>query len=452
MTLRRRLLFALFSLALTFGVFGAGVVAVQRHYLIGQVDAQLAGYASSPRLVIGLSGTDRAQVALSEVYVGRLFADGRLVTVFSPTDDPDLLPAVGKGDVLSQPEGRGTTAGQARGVRVVTAPLRTDVQAVFAIPTTQVDQAIAQLAATLTAGGFAVLGVVGLVIWWTYRLGLKPFADLTDAARAITRGERRRRVTPGPSGTEANELARAFNTMLDANQASEERMRRFVADASHELRTPLTTLTGYSSLYTRPATAEGAYGLVDTQGIGDAMRRINAEATRMTRIVNDLFLLNELDAGAAGAGAEVDLGAVLRDAAADVRVIQPERPVQVEAGDGLIVTGDQDRLVQAVTAFTSNALRYTPVTAALTIRGFKVGKQRVRVEVSDGGPGIAAAELPHLYDRFYRADPQGHAGGTGIGLTIGRAIARAHGGDLTAASPGPGLGATFTLTVPQAAA
>lgn len=447
MTLRRRLLFALFSLALTFGVFGAGVVAVQRHYLVGQVDAQLAGYASSPRLVIGLSGTDRAQVALSDVYVGRLFADGRLVTVFSPTDDPDLLPAVGKGDALSQPEGRGTTAGQARGVRVVTAPLRTDVQAVFAMPTTQVDQAIAQLAATLTAGGFAVLGVVGLVIWWTYRLGLKPFADLTDAARAITRGERRRRVTPGPSGTEANELARAFNTMLDANQASEERMRRFVADASHELRTPLTTLTGYSSLYTRPATAEGAYGLVDTQGIGDAMRRINAEATRMTRIVNDLFLLNELDAGAAGVGGEVDLGAVLRDVAADIKVIQPERPVQVEAGDGLIVTGDQDRLVQAVTAFTSNALRYTPVTAALTIRGFKVGKQRVRVEVSDGGPGIAAAELPHLYDRFYRADSGRGSGGSGLGLAIAAAIVGAHRGQYGVSSV-PGQGSVFWFELP----
>lgn len=449
MTLRRRLLFALFSLALTFGVFGAGVVAVQRHYLIGQVDAQLAGYASSPRLVIGLSGTDRAQVALSEVYVGRLFADGRLVTVFSPTDDPDLLPAVGKGDVLSQPVGRGTTAGQARGVRVVTAPLRTDVQAVFAMPTTQVDQAIAQLAATLTAGGFAVLGVVGLVIWWTYRLGLKPFADLTDAARAITRGERRRRVTPGPSGTEANELARAFNTMLDANQASEERMRRFVADASHELRTPLTTLTGYSSLYTRPATAEGAYGLVDTQGIGDAMRRINAEATRMTRIVNDLFLLNELDAGAAGVGGEVDLGAVLRDVAADIKVIQPERAVRIEAGNGLTVIGDQDRLVQAVTAFTSNALRYTPVTAALTIRGFKVGKQRVRVEVSDGGPGIAAAELPHLYDRFYRADPgRGRgSGGSGLGLAIVAAIVGAHRGQYGVSSV-PGQGSVFWFELP----
>lgn len=449
MTLRRRLLFALFALALTFGVFGAGVVTVQRHYLLDQLDAELAGYASSPRLVIGLSSTDRAQVALSDVYVGRLFADGRLVTAFAPTDDQNLLPDVGKGDVLSQPVGRGTTAGLARGVRVVTAPLRTDVQAVFAIPTTQVDQAIAQLAATLTAGGFAVLGVVGLVIWWTYRLGLKPFADLTAAARAITRGERRRRVDPGPSGTEANELARAFNTMLDANQASEERMRRFVADASHELRTPLTTLTGYSSLYTRPATAAGAYGLVDAQGIGDAMRRINAEATRMTRIVNDLFLLNELDAGAAGAGAEVDLGAVLRDAAADVRVIQPERPVQVEAGDGLIVTGDQDRLVQAVTAFTSNALRYTPVTAALTIRGFTVGKQRVRVEVSDGGPGIAAGELPHLYDRFYRADPgrSRGSGGSGLGLAIVAAIVRAHRGQYGVSSV-PGQGSVFWFELP----
>lgn len=449
MTLRRRLLFALFALACTFGIFGAGVVAVQRTYLIGQLDAQLAGYAASPRLVIGLSGTDRADVALSEVYVGRLFGDGRLVTVIAPNDDPKLLPDVRRGDVLTVPTDRGVTAGNARGVRVVTAELRTDVQAVFAIPTTSVDQTIAQLAATLTAGGFAVLAMVGLVIWWTYRLGLKPFADLTDAARAITRGERRRRVAPGPAGTEANELARAFNTMLDANQASEERMRRFIADASHELRTPLTTLTGYSSLYARPATSTAAYGLVEQQGISDAMRRINSEATRMGRIVNDLFLLNELDSGIAGASAQVDLGAVLRDAASDVRVIQPERTVRVEAGNGLTVPGDHQRLQQAVTALTANALRHTPPSANLTVRGLKVGKQRVRVEVADVGPGIESAELPHLFDRFYRADPgRGRAsGGSGLGLAIVAAIIGAHGGQYGVSSV-PGRGSTFWFEVP----
>lgn len=451
MTLRRRLLFALFALALTFGVFGAGVVAVQRHYLIGQLDAELAGYAASPRLVVNLSNTDRAQVALSDVYVGRLMMDGRLITSFAPTDDPSLLPDVGKGDVLRQPVGRGTTAGSARTVRVVTAPLRTDVQAVFAIATTRVDQAIGQLAATLTAGGFAVLLMVGLVIWWIYRLGLRPFADLTAAARAITRGERRRRVDPGPPGTEANELAQAFNTMLDATQASEERMRRFIADASHELRTPLTTLTGYSALYSRPASASGAYGLVDSPGVGDAMRRIHSEAQRMGRIVDDLFLLNELDSGAPQLTAEVDLAAVLRDAGADVRVIQPERTVRVEVGgSGLQVAGDPDRLVQAVTVLTSNALRHTPPSAALTLRGHAVGG-RIRVEVADQGPGVPAAELPHLYDRFYRADPgRGRAnGGSGLGLAIVAAIVSAHHGQYGVTSV-PGRGSSFWFELPKA--
>ena len=449
MTLRRRLLFALFTLALTLGIFGAGVVAVQRTYLIGQLDAQLAGYATSPRVVIASSGTDRAEVALSEVYVGRLFGDGRLVTVIAPSDDPKLLPDLAAGDVLTVPAGRGTTGGNAHAVRVVTAPLRTDVQAVFAIPTRKVDQTIAQLAATMTAGGFAVLLVIGLVIWWTYRLGLKPFADLTEAAHAITRGERRRRVSPGSAGTDAHELARAFNTMLDANQASEERMRRFIADASRELRTPLKTLTGYSSLYARPARATTAYGLVEQQGISDAMRRINAESTRMARIVNDLFLLKELDSGVSGNADRVDLGAVLRDAAADVRVIQPERTVLVDAGNGLTVPGDQQRLQQAITALTSNALRFTPPSAALTVRGLKVGKQLVRVEVADAGPGIAPAELPHLFDRFYRADPgRGRASaGSGLGLAVVAAIVGAHGGQYGVSSL-PGRGSTFWFELP----
>lgn len=449
MSLRRRLMLALFVLALTFGVFAAGVVAVQRHYLIGQLDAELAGYAASPRLVLGLSNTDRAQVALSDVYVGRLTAAGRLITSFTPTDDPDLLPAVGKGDVLTEPVGRGTTAGNARSVRVVTAPLRTDVQAVFAIPTTKVDQAVTQLAATFTAGGLAVLLMIGLVIWWVYRLGLRPFADLTSAARAITRGERRRRVAPGPPGTEANELARAFNTMLDANQATEDRMRRFIADASHELRTPLTTLIGYSALYAPAATA-GSPQRPEDKGIGDAMRRINAEAQRMSRIVDDLFTLNELDAGVGTPGTEVDLGAVLHDAAADLRVVQPQRTVRVETGSDLTVVGDADRLVQAVAALTSNALQHTPPTAALTLRGNAAGGL-VRIEVADEGAGIPGAELPQLYDRFYRADPArsraGH-GGSGLGLAITAAIVSAHHGQYGVSSV-PGRGSTFWFEVPK---
>ena len=449
MTLRRRLLFAMFALALTFGVFGTGVVAVQRQYLISEVDAELAGYAASPRLVVNLSNTGRAQVALSDVYVGRLTADGRLITNFAPTDDPELVPDVRAGDVIPVPIGRGTVAGEARAVRVVTAPLSSDVQAVFAIPTTKLDGAVAQLAGTLTAGGFAVLLVVGLVVWWTYWLGLRPFADLTEAARAITRGERRRRVKPGPPGTEAAQLAQAFNTMLDANEASEQRMRRFIADASHELRTPLTTLTGYSSRYARPATATEAYGLVQMQGIGDAMRRIHAEAERMGRIVDDLFLLNELDSGAAGQAAEVDLTAVLRDAAADIGVVQPERPVRLEAPEGLTVTGDRDRLVQAVTALTSNALRHTPADAELRIRGVSVG-QRIRVEVADAGRGIAAGELPHLYDRFYRVDHEraGSNGGNGLGLAIVAAVVTAHGGHYGVSSV-PERGSLFWFELPR---
>ncbi|MBX7252089.1 MAG: hypothetical protein K1X50_08895 [Candidatus Promineofilum sp.] len=170
----------------------------------------------------------------------------------------------------------------------------------------------------------------------------------------------------------------------------------------------------------------------------------------MTRIVNDLFLLNELDAGAAGAGAEVDLGAVLRDVAADIKVIQPERPVQVEAGDGLIVTGDQDRLVQAVTAFTSNALRYTPDGGCIAV-GLARENESIRVSVTDTGPGIPAEALSNVFERFYRAD-QGRArlsdgGGSGLGLAVARSIIEAHGGRIGAHSP-PGQGATFWFSLP----
>lgn len=234
--------------------------------------------------------------------------------------------------------------------------------------------------------------------------------------------------------------------MIDATQSSENRMHRFIADASHELRTPLTTLTGYSSLYSQPGAQSAA--LADPT-VSDAMRRINAEAKRMGRIVNDLFLLNELDATGGSNRVQVDLGQVLTDAAADLGVIQPERTVTVQAAPGLNVMGDSDRLVQAVTALTSNALRHTPPTAPLMLRGSVAG-DRVRVEVADQGNGVPAAELPHLYDRFYRADPgRGRgSGGSGLGLAIVAAIVAAHHGQYGVSSV-PGRGSTFWFEVPR---
>ena len=139
-------------------------------------------------------------------------------------------------------------------MRVVTATLPNGrAEAVLAIPLTSVDVATTRLTMTLGLVGLAVAAVVGLLLWWVDRLGLRPIAAMTDAADAITAGDTTRRVPPGPPGTEAARLGEALNAMIDTTAATQERMRRFVADASHELRTPLTTLQGYAALHTRAA-------------------------------------------------------------------------------------------------------------------------------------------------------------------------------------------------------
>ncbi len=447
MSLRRRLVLALVVLGITLALAGTSVLVVQRRYLVGQLDAQIASLAKNPRALLLVSNRPNVEKilpdALGEVYVGRMGPGGRLTTVLAPADDPDLLPRVSPGERLPTPVGRTTTSGEAPRVRVVTADLAAGGEAVIAIPTTRADAATRRLGITLGLAALAVALAVGLVVWWVVRLGLRPIAAMTETADAIAAGDLSRRVEPAEEGTEAARLGHALNAMVDTTQATQARMRRFVADASHELRTPLTTLQGYSSLHT-PG------GGASTEAVDDAMRRINAEATRMTRIVEGLLQLTDLDEHGVAMREPVDLVPLARDVVADLGVVQPGRPVSLDVPDALVVTGDRDRLFQALVALTSNAMRHTPDTAAIAVRAHAAGGS-ARVEVADGGPGIPAEHLPHLFDRFYRADT-GRArsqGGNGLGLAVVASIVTAHGGRYGVSSA-EGQGSTFWFELPLA--
>ncbi len=447
MSLRRRLVLALVVLGLTLALAGTSVLVAQRRYLVEQLDTQIASLAKNPRALLVVSNRPNAERilpdALGEVYVGRMGPGGRLSTVLAPAEDPGLVPRVSAGERLPTPVGRGTTSGEAPRVRVVTAALAGGGEAVIAIPTTRADAATRRLGIALGLAALAVAVAVGLVVWWVVRLGLRPIAAMTETADAIAAGDLSRRVEPAEEGTEAARLGHALNAMVDTTQATQARMRRFVADASHELRTPLTTLRGYSSLHTPDGGA--APEVVD-----DAMRRINAEATRMTRIVEGLLQLSDLDEHGVASREPVDLVPLARDVVADLGVVQPERPVSLEATGSLVVPGDRDRLFQALVALTSNALRHTPDTAAVVVRAHASGRS-ARVEVADGGPGIPPEHLPHLFDRFYRVDA-GRArshGGTGLGLAVVASIVTAHGGRYGVASL-PGTGSTFWFELPLA--
>ncbi len=451
MTLRRRLLVAVAVLAIVLVAAGLTVVAVQRTLEVQRLDSQLTALARTPRALLLASqrvagGAEAA--GLSDVYVGRMAPDGRLVTVLAPTSDPDLAPRLQPGEAVPTPETRRAASGEARTVRVLTVALPSGRgEAVLAVPTTSADAATRRLAMTLGLTGLVVAFVVGLLLWWVDRLGLRPIAQMTEAADAITAGDTGRRVPPGPPGTEAGRLGEALNAMIETTAATQDRMRRFVADASHELRTPLTTLQGYASLHAaRPPGPLGADGRAE---VDDAMRRIGDEAARMRRLVDGLLDLAGLDEGRILRRDPVDLGPLLRDVGADLRVVAPDRAVTVEAPESLVVTGDRDRLTQAVVGLTSNAVRHTPAGTPVSVRAAAEPAGTVRIEVADAGPGIPVEHLPHLFDRFYRVD-RGRAaasGGTGLGLAVVDAIARAHGGSVAVASE-PGRGTTFALTLP----
>ncbi len=349
MTLRRRLVIAVSALAVVLVVAGLGVLLLQRAFLVERLDAQLAALAQNPRAILVASARAEAgapAAGLSDVYVGRMAADGTLTTVLSPASDPDLVPALAPGETVTDPQARATASGEAARVRVVTAPLPNGrAQAVLAVPTTAADAATRRLALTLGLVGLAVAGVLGLLLRWVDHLGLRPIAAMTEAADAIRGGDVMRRVPPGAPGTEAARLGDALNAMIDTNAATQERMRRFVADASHELRTPLTTLQGYAALHTgRSGTVPGAVeppsdAVGPAPEVTDAMRRIGEEAARMRRLVDGLLDLARLDDLGVLVREPVDLGILVRDVAADLRVVAPDRVVTVEAPESLVVVG-----------------------------------------------------------------------------------------------------------------
>ena len=308
------------------------------------------------------------------------------------------------------------------------------------------------LAASL--GGLALAVVGG---WLLAGRALRPVDRVTAAAAQIAAGDGsaaslQTRLQVPASGDEIARLSCTFNTMLDRIAAAFATQRRFVADASHELRTPLTALRGNVDVLMRQ-TAKADLGAAgdDIAAALDDMRR---ESARMGRLLDDLLLLARADADTEGRldTRPVRLDQVAHDAVRTAGALANGQRLEVVA-DPVVVRGDPDRLQQLLLILLENALRHTPPEGRIDVVVQAAnGAAPARAIVRDTGEGIAPEHLPHVFDRFYRADGARTraTGGTGLGLAIARTIARAHGGEIAVASV-PGHGATFTVTLPTEA-
>lgn len=322
-------------------------------------------------------------------------------------------------------------------------------------------QAIVRSAAIAMWTSAAAIMIIGVVVGtWAVRRSLRPLREIEDTAATIAAGDLSRRVPAAPESTEVGRLSASLNGMLtqieaafDARTASEERMRRFVADASHELRTPLAAIRGYGELYRMGA-------LTEKEQVDDTLRRIEQSATRMGGLVEDLLALARLDADRPGRTEPVDLAVLATDAAHDLRALDPTREVRVGSltpgAEGelptTVVLGDEPRLRQVVANLVGNVVRHTPAGSPAELLVGRIG-DRVVLEVRDHGPGIPPEHAARVFERFYRIDASrtregtGTGGGAGLGMAIVAAIVDTHLGRVLI-EPTPGGGATVRVDLP----
>jgi two-component system OmpR family sensor kinase len=468
-SLRRRLLLAFVAVAAVLAVADVVIIRTVESNLLGQIDERLSTTVprfAGPGADLAMSSAsgcfpapDGPDGSLSELYIAELSSTTGCLTVFSeglgadqPAPEVDADVIADRLPTTTQVSDLFTVASVGDdGVRwrVVVARSPSGDVTISGLPLSATEATIAHLTVLTLAASGAVLVVLGLVGWWVIRLGLRPIDALVRTADEIAAGDLSRRLDPQPAGTEAGHLTEAFNGMVHQieeafaeREASEERLRRFVADVSHELRTPLTSIRGYTDLMRAGA-------LSDPGARSDALRRVSGETARMAELVDDLLVLARLDQGRPLEQAPVDLVAVVSDAVQDARAVAPDQPVALTVpSHPVVVVGDEGRLRQVVANLLTNARVHTPRATPITVR-VDAGPGTAELVVADEGEGMAPEVATRVFERFYRADPSRgrDRGGSGLGLSIVAAVAQAHGGRARVEST-PGTGTRVMVSLP----
>jgi signal transduction histidine kinase len=447
---------------------GFAATSLLRNYLLDQRDGELRSavdqVSRNPKVIEAcIAGEYNGLPGAG--YIGCLPPGADAVVDLQGPQDTDHLPDL-DGGVDTGDWKRPTTASSADGRtdwRLITDDLPGGYTLVLGTDLERDQAAIRRLVSIEAVVGLVVLTILAVTGYGLVRNSLRPLAEVEGTARAIAGGDLSRRVPVGDERTEVGRLSLAINGMLAriesafrAQQASEEqargsenRMRRFVADASHELRTPLTSIRGFAELYRQGAVRSD-------EEVRRLMERIEAEGSRMGVLVEELLLLARLDQQRPLTLSPVDLAAVAGDAVHDARAVQPERPIALHLDESLtdvpVVIGDEGRLRQVVGNLVTNALTHTPrdVRVTVTVSEAADDPDVLVLRVADEGPGMDAGDAGRAFERFYRADTSRNrsAGGTGLGLAIVASLVAAHGGSVDLATA-PGAGSVFTVRLPR---
>jgi two-component system OmpR family sensor kinase len=382
---------------------------------------------------------------------------GRPVVCYSP--DPNTMPDISAMTEPTEPVTVPAVNGSSSSVpwRAVAVQNSSGQTVVVAQPMKGEAGIMHNLVTALVVITLGVLFLLVIASFYLVRRALQPLNQVEQTAGRIAEGQLDRRVPDWSPTTEVGRLSVALNRMLEQIQGAfikinqseqqareaEASMRRFIGDASHELRTPLTSVRGYADLYKSGAT-EDADMVID---------RISSEAGRMSLLVEDLLTLVRMDEGRPMRSDLVDLLELCIAAVDNARAGFPGRSISVqnETGSIPLTVGDQNRLHQVVGNLLTNALRHGGEDATVVLRLTRPDEGHVGIEISDDGVGIAAEDLPHLFERFYRADVSRSraSGGSGLGLSIVKSLVESHGGTISVDSV-QGEGTTFRIVLPSA--
>jgi len=488
LTLRTRLLLALLGLvALGLVVAGVATFTSLRSFLLTRVDQQLvearqpvvmslSSDSQFPGIGQGPGGGPQANLPPG-TYGAVLDSSGAVLskTTFSYGQTNTAVPKLPSPLPSAPADDNGTTifnaassSSSSTGFRVLLQrfPSRGLILEV-AVPLTETSQTLDRLLAIEVLVSVAVLAALAAAAWLLIKRDLRPLETMAETADAIAAGDLSQRVEPAEPRTEVGRLGLSLNAMLvqieeafAERAATEDKLRRFLADASHELRTPLTSIRGYAEVFERGAKE-------NPEDLATAMRRIEEESKRMGVMVEELLVLARLGEGRQPESAPVDLTRVVSDAVADARAAAPDREISLSVGGAagssaaagagdlapapVTVMGDDHQLRQVVANLLANAREHTPAATPVRV-SLAVADETAVLAVADEGPGLPDGEAKKVFEPFYRADPSRtrDTGGAGLGLAIVAAIVAAHGGSVTAASE-PGAGATFRVRLPLAA-